>query len=113
MKFEKLKQRWREERSGKVEEARRRRALLLTRAKPVFEQYKLSKVVLFGSVAEGRCRKHSDTDLYVHPLAGLKYWDFVHDLEEAVQHPVDVYTEGDDRIFIDKIQDRGQVIYEI
>ena len=53
----------------------------------------------------------SDIDLYVCGLAEDQYWNFRHDLEEAVELPIDLYTDGDDPIFIEKIIARGEKIY--
>ncbi len=70
-------------------------------------------MVLFGSAAENRSRTDSDIDLFVRPLKGDNYWDFIRELEDALDLPVDVYTDTDDEIFVKKILERGEVIYKI
>jgi predicted nucleotidyltransferase len=70
-------------------------------------------VVLFGSTTENRSRPDSDIDLFVQPLAGVDYWDFIRELEDTVGFLVDVYTDTDDEVFVKKILERGDVIYEI
>jgi predicted nucleotidyltransferase len=111
MTFEKLKISWRLKTLEQQREAEVRRARL-AEAGPVFERFGIRKVVLFGSVAGGRSAVGSDIDLLVLPLAGAQYWDFKRALEEAWTYPVDLYTQDDDPIFVNKILTRGQVVYE-
>lgn len=85
----------------------------MEKAIPVFQKYYISKVVLFGSSAENRSRPDSDIDLLVSPLSADNYWDFIRELENIVGLPVDVYTDADDELFVKKILERGEVIYEI
>lgn len=108
MTFEKLKISWRLQTLERQREAEARRARL-TEAGPVFERFGIRKVVLFGSMAGGRSAVGSDIDL---PLAGAENWDFKRALEEALTYPVDLYTQDDDPIFVNKILTRGQVVYE-
>jgi hypothetical protein len=37
----------------------------------------------------------SDTDILVMPLKNNQYWDFRYELEEAVDLPIDLYTDLD------------------
>ena len=113
MKFDKLKQRWERDRIRRQEDSALRQKLLSEKARPVFKKFRISKVVLFGSAAENRSRPDSDIDLFVHPLQGDNYWDFIRELEETLELPVDVYTDTDDEVFVKKILERGEVIYEI
>ena len=55
-------------------------------------------MVLFGSAAENRSRPDSDIDLFVRLLHGDNYWDFIRELEDTLELPVDVYTDTDDII---------------
>ena len=113
MKFDKLKQRWERDRIRRQKDSALRQKLLREKARPVFKKFRISKVVLFGSAAENRSRPDSDIDLFVHPLLGDNYWDFKRELEDTVGLPVDVYTDTDDEVFVKKILERGEVIYEI
>jgi predicted nucleotidyltransferase len=54
---------------------------------------------------------NSDIDIYVSQLPAKFYWQFRHELEEAVQLPIDLYTDSDDPVFIKKIISRGEKIY--
>ena len=83
----------------------------LQKGLPVLKKYNIQGVYLFGSVATGRCRRRSDIDLYVYPLEAKQYWSFRHELEEAMQLPIDLYTDSDDPVFVQKIVKRGVKIY--
>ncbi len=113
IKFDKLKQRWERDRIRRQEDSALRQKLLRENARPIFKKFRISKVVLFGSAAENRSRPDSDIDLFVRPLQGDNYWDFIRELEDTVELPVDVYTDTDDEVFVKKILERGEVIYEI
>ena len=60
-------------------------------------------MVVFGSVADGVCGEMSDLDILVMPLKNSQYWDFRYELEEAVNLPIDLYTDSDDPILVKKI----------
>jgi len=109
--FDKLKQRWRNESAGQSKRAVMLKRQLLEKGTPIFKKYGIDTVILFGSVANGRCREKSDIDLYVTRLQTDRYWQFRYDLEEAVQLPIDLYTDSDDHVFIQKIVARGEKIY--
>jgi predicted nucleotidyltransferase len=113
MGFEKLKKKWEDDRLKREAEAEERKLILRTRCKMVFKKYRILKAVVFGSVANSRCRPESDIDLYVYPLTSGAFWDFRHDLEEAAGYTIDLYTDSDDDTFIKKILSRGEAIYEI
>ncbi len=54
-------------------------------------------VRLFGSQARGEARQGSDIDFLVEMAAGRSFLDLVslgQDLEEFLQHPVDVLTDA-------------------
>jgi predicted nucleotidyltransferase len=111
--YEKLKHRWALEQMEKQARSARFKRQLLVNGPPVFKKYNVQTVYLFGSVAVGSSRHESDIDLYVSGLADDQYWNFRHDLEEAVELPIDLYTEGDNPRFIKKIIARGEKIYGI
>lgn len=109
--FEKLVGRWRaeeEEGRARAQELRRR---ALEDARPVFVRYGVERAVLFGSVAQGRCRKSSDIDLLVMPLAAADYWACWRELEDAVGAPVDLHTDAEDPVFVQQVLLRGETIY--
>lgn len=111
--YEKLKHRWAREKLEKKARSAGFKRQLLENGIPVFKEYNVQTVYLFGSVVVGGSRHTSDIDLYVSGLAENQYWNFRHDLEEAVQLPIDLYTDGDDPGFIEKIIARGELIYGI
>jgi predicted nucleotidyltransferase len=108
-----LKQKWERARIRRKEESSLRKKLLKEIAPHLFQKYGITRVILFGSAAENRSRPDSDIDLFVQPLPAELYWDFRRELEDMVEIPVDVYTDSDDKVFVKKIQERGEVIYEI
>lgn len=67
--FTKLKEKWQKNHRFKIVESQKRKTELQTKAEPIFKKYNISKAILFGSVAEGRCNPESDIDLYVTPLS--------------------------------------------
>ena len=111
--FEKLKQRWADECKARQNRSDALLKRLLQNGQPIFERYGIRKVVLFGSVVTQRCESDADIDILVSPLSNKDYWRFQHDLEEAVDHPVDIYTDHDDPVFVGKILARGKVIYDV
>ena len=113
MGFEKLKKKWGDDRLKRKSEAEERKLILRTRCKTVFKKYRITKAVVFGSVADSNCRPESDIDLYVHPLTSSAFWEFRHDLEHAAGYSIDLYTDSDDETFIKKILSRGEAIYEV
>ena len=110
--FAGLKSRWEKERSERSALSQEIRARIRSRCAPVFHRYRVQKVVLYGSVAEGETSAASDVDLLVLPLENAQYWEFLHELEEALQRPVDLYTDRDDPAWVRKVLERGEVIYE-
>ena len=83
---------------------------------PVFDNYGISRAVLFGSYAKGIATPESDLDIMVcSSLHGLKFVGFAEDLRTAAGIPVDVFdvTHIDADSPIDReIQKTGVVIYE-
>jgi len=111
--YEKLKQRWSNEKSEQEARAAGFKKQLLENGTPLFKRYNLQLVYLFGSVASGKSREDSDIDLYVSALPIDQYWSFRRELEEAVQLPIDLYTDSDDVAFVKKIKERGEKVYPI
>ena len=64
-------------------------------------------------IERGRSGEMSDIDILVMPLNNSLYWEFRHDLEDAIDLPIDLYTDLDDPIFVEKIIARGETIYEV
>jgi len=83
---------------------------------PVFEEYGISKAVLYGSYAKGCASDSSDVDLLVDSgLRGFAFTGLVEDLFESLKKPVDILdvTHIAKESKIDKeIQQTGVVIYE-
>ena len=83
---------------------------------PVFDDYGISRAVLFGSIAKGTATEKSDLDLLVDSkLHGLKFVGFMEAVCQAVGMPVDVldvsHIEKGSRIDRE-ISSTGVTIYE-
>ena len=113
MAFEKLKKRRAVQREGRKIRSKRLKSLLLERGLTVFKKFGICKVIVFGSVADGVCGEMSDIDILVMRLKNSQYWDFRYELEEAVGLPIDLYTDLDDPILVEKIITRGETLYEV
>jgi predicted nucleotidyltransferase len=113
MAYEKLKQKWLNDKQKRINRAAELKTALLTRGEPIFKKYGIRKVVLFGSVADERSGRASDIDILVQPLSADKYWDFRRELEDEINATVDIYTDSDDHVFVKKILSRGETVYEI
>jgi predicted nucleotidyltransferase len=111
--YEKLIKRWSREKEDQKARAAELKKRLLKNGTPVFKRFNLQVVYLFGSVASGKSRESSDIDLYVSSLPADRYWQFRHELEEAVHLPIDLYTDSDDLKFIKKIIERGEKVYGV
>jgi len=112
MPYDKLKNKWIQSHKKGINIAEHRKTLLIAKGKPLFRKYGIDRAVLFGSVSGGYCRKHSDIDLFVHPLTADSFWEFRREIEDALEMPVDLYTDSDDPVFIQKVIARGEVIYD-
>ena len=113
MRYNKLKEKWALETAQRKALSTRLKMKLREKGFPILKRFGIGKAILFGSVLNGGCDDYSDVDLLVVPLPGDQYWVFRHELEQALEFPVDVYTQDDDPGFIKKIGDRGEVIYEV
>ena len=59
---------------------------------PVFEQYGVSRAVLFGSIAQGTATQKSDIDLLVDShLRGMKFVGLMEAVRQIAGRPVDVF----------------------
>lgn len=59
---------------------------------PVFEQYGISRAVLFGSIAQGTATQKSDIDLLVDShLRGMKFVGLMEAVRQIAGRPVDVF----------------------
>ena len=111
--FSKLEKRWRDERAARQARSADLRRRLAERGLPVLRGYGARRVWLFGSVADGRADAGSDIDLLAIPIENESYWSARSDLEEALEHPVDLYTQDDDAGFVRKVMERGELIDEV
>ena len=111
--YTKLKDRWRKEQQARSQRSIEMKDALNTRGVSVFKKFEIHKVVLFGSVLTHRSTVSSDIDLLVTPLSAVDYWKFCHELERMILYPVDIYTQNDDPVFVQKILQRGEIVYEI
>ena len=112
MNFDLLKKRWAEQVSEQKNLARQRQLALTNKGPAIFKKYSIKKAILFGSVLKERCTPRSDIDLFLTPLNDRDFWKIRHELEEATNCSVDVYSQSDDSQFVDKIIARGKTIYE-
>ena len=59
---------------------------------PVFDQYGVSRAVLFGSIAQGTATQKSDIDLLVDShLRGMKFVGLMEAVRQIAGRPVDVF----------------------
>lgn len=83
---------------------------------PIFDNYGISRAVIFGSIAKGSSTEKSDLDLLVDSnLRGLRFVGFMEAVRQATGMPVDIF----DVSHIEKgskidheIRDTGVTIYE-
>ena len=60
----------------------------------IFDRYSVDYCYLFGSYAKGKAVGTSDVDLLVHTtLSGLKFYELVEELREALHKKVDVLSQ--------------------
>ncbi|MBU0600635.1 nucleotidyltransferase domain-containing protein [bacterium] len=86
-------------------------------------KYKPEKIILFGSLANGKTDEDSDIDLIIIKQTKKNPWERAAEVDQFIKHnvPVDflVYTpeEVKERVqindfFIKEVLEKGQVIYE-
>ncbi len=83
---------------------------------PVAKEYGIKQMSLFGSYARGSANDESDVDLYIDKgrlKSLIQYFQFVADLERALQCHVDVVSIGiEDTDFLNRIKSEGVLLYE-
>lgn len=72
----------------------------------------IEKVIIFGSFLDERFKMNSDLDLYIEELTGEDFYILKRLLEDNLNIDLDVYTQTDDQAFINKVKERGEVLYE-
>ena len=113
MAFEKLINRRAVERQKRKNRSKQIKSLVLERGLDVFKKYGIHKIVVFGSVANGVYGEMSDIVILVMPLKNSQFWNFRFEIAEAIVLPIDLYTDLDDPIFVEKIISRGDTIYDV
>jgi predicted nucleotidyltransferase len=113
MNFSNLRNRWALEQEERKRKAALLRRILTEKGIPVFKKYGIQRVILFGSIIKEMCTETSDIDILVTPLDNNNYWKFLHEIEDVVNSPIDLYTDNDDSVFVQKIIERGEVFYEV
>lgn len=83
---------------------------------PVFEDYDITRAVVFGSVAKKTATENSDLDLLVDSrIRGLKFVGFIEAVRERIGIPVDIFDvthiDAGSRIY-QEIEKTGVTIYE-
>ena len=110
--FPKVEERWREEQEERARHSSKLRRLLLERGVPVLRSYGVRQAWLFGSVADGKATPSSDIDILATPVTAEAFWSLRRELEDVLGCPLDLYTERDDAIFVRKVKERGEIVYE-
>ena len=81
----------------------------------VFEKHSVAYCYLFGSYAKGKATQVSDVDLLIStPVSGMKFYDLVEAVREALQKKVDVLNReqlNDNPALFDEILKDGIKIY--
>lgn len=73
----------------------------------VFEKYEIEYCYLFGSYAKGKATENSDVDLLIAtPISGMKFYDLVEALREALHKKVDVLNR-------EQLIDNPELMHEI
>lgn len=72
----------------------------------------IKKIIIFGSYLNDRFNKNSDLDLYIEKITGEDFYNIKRILEDKLEIDVDIYTQTDSQEFIDKIKERGEILYE-
>jgi len=76
-------------------------------------QYKsIERIFIFGSFVNGDFNRYSDIDIYMEGLSAADYYDARRKLEDMLGIDMDLYTDGDQKDFIEKIKRKGVLVYE-
>ena len=79
----------------------------------LIEQFEVSSIILFGSLAKGRFTTESDIDLAVSGIAVDRYWSALAATNRLTQRWVDLkFLETLEPHFRDRVLATGDVIYE-
>jgi len=107
---------WRErlkkEEKRRLEQIKKARVVALKCSKLLAEKYKVKRVYLFGSLAEGYFRLSSDIDLAVEGLPPDLYFRALSELwDESKGYKIDLIPleEAD---YPDDIKQKGEILYE-
>ncbi|GEM_PF-1396339 len=111
--FHALQKRWQQERENRIRRSRNARERIIREGREIFQEFRVKKVILFGSVLENNMRQNSDIDILVDYLPPERFFAFQCRLEERLDMSVDVHTMDEDEKFTRKVLQRGQVIYEV
>lgn len=109
--FSRLKARWAREREARRSESDRLRGEVIRIVTPILRAHRVTRAYLFGSLVEHRAGKRSDVDLLVLGVDAETFWNLRHELESALDRPLDLFTQDDDPSFVAKIETRGERIY--
>ena len=72
----------------------------------------ITRVIIFGSFLSDNFNFNSDIDIYIENIPVEEYYNIRRKLEECIKLDVDLYTQTDNNNFIEKIKNRGEVLYE-
>ncbi|WP_028309115.1 nucleotidyltransferase family protein [Desulfitibacter alkalitolerans] len=85
---------------------------------PIFKEYPVDKVILFGSYAKGDAAKSSDIDLFIDTngkLRGLDFVGLIERLADALGVEIDLIDKmhiEPGSLIIQEIENKGVVLYE-
>lgn len=99
------------ERAARTAAAAELHSRVLEVVPPIVARHGAAAAYLFGSVSAGSAHASSDVDLVVLGIGPADYWELRHELEHALDRPVDLHTQDDDPVFVTKAIDRGEQIY--
>ena len=95
-----------------IDNARRARSQLPEVVRVLVEELGVRRVILFGSLLDGRLHERSDIDLAVEGLAPERYWEALWRCSKAAQRHVDLVPLGEASASLrDHIRERGEVLY--
>ncbi len=87
-----------------------------SRVAEVAHKYRIDKVIMFGSYANGQADETSDIDLFMESdIDGLDYFGVVEDFRETLGKSVDVLsskTVKADSVIQEEIKNTGVIVYE-
>lgn len=110
--FEKTFQKWQNFRKDQIAYSDQLKADIISKLPAVLTRYQVKKAYLFGSVLTKHATEESDIDLLVSPLEKRKFWDLKFELEQMLGIAVDLHSDDEDPVLVEKICNRGELIYE-